>query len=326
MRERNTSLDAMKGFAILLVMIGHILILNEINDPYIYPMIEAVQMPVFIMISGYIMGFKAPIESVTEWRSILGKRAVTYIVPFFTWLVLKQWDNLALGIKKTLFQTERGLWFLMTLFLLNVILYTAQLLNGKIQKKYPRFAFASFTIIFGMLSGIFVLQLLLGNSFLSPELTIRYMPPFFAGYFVSVYREQLSALIKEKLQFVGFLLCLALFVYLCIFGDSTLPVLVMQIVKGLLGSYVIFYIFLKSKENVIKSKLAWLGMYTLEVYTVHFHFATRLNPQGVTYDLYSASGLLFVVLTFILMSAASAGLIYMARQTRITNLLLFGRR
>ena len=53
---RDSSLDAVKGFTILIVMLGHVLVLNKINDPVIYDWIKAVQMPLFMMVSGYLCG------------------------------------------------------------------------------------------------------------------------------------------------------------------------------------------------------------------------------------------------------------------------------
>ena len=57
---RDISLDAVKGFAILLVMLGHCIVLNGLADPYLYDAIAAVQMPLFMAVSGYIAGLKKP--------------------------------------------------------------------------------------------------------------------------------------------------------------------------------------------------------------------------------------------------------------------------
>ncbi len=329
MKERNTSLDAMKGFAILLVMIGHVLILNKINDPYLYRVIETIQMPLFIMLNGYISGFKLPIDRFEQWKSNMGKRAIAYLVPFFTWLLLKQWDDLARGFKDTLLQLDRGLWFLMTLFVLNLILYTAQLLSKNFRKKGKMQGLLAFGIIFGLLSGIFVVQRMLHIRFLSPELTIRYIPPFVIGYLMSAYKEDIVKIFNKKLQFVTFVTCIIVFGFVCIkyeYYRPTIFILPIQIAEGLIGSYVVFYAFLKSKKNVIKSKLAWIGQYTLEIYTIHFHFADKLSPEKLGFGLYSIQGILFAVSTFAFMSITTAGLIYMAKQLPITNFFLFGKQ
>lgn len=328
MAKRNQSLDAMKGFVILLVMIGHIINLNRFHDPYIYPLIEAVQMPAFFMISGYISGMKSPVSNIMDWRQVISKRAVTYLFPFFTWLLLKQWDDLIRGFTNTMIQLDRGLWFLMTLFIINVLLYTTQLLNKKGYQKSKFTGFLGFCVVFLLLSSVFVVQYIMGNPFLSPVLTIKYIPPFLFGYFLSVYKEEIQSIFKREIQTIAFFACLILFFVLCLWQNnftSPLLILSMSIIKGLLGSYVVFYAFSKSKENLIKSKLAWIGKYTLEIYTVHFHFATKLNFGDLNFGLYSFQGFLFVLATFIIMSITSALLIYMIKQNKVTNLLMFGR-
>jgi fucose 4-O-acetylase-like acetyltransferase len=329
MKERNISLDAMKGFAILLVMIGHVLNLNKISDPYLYRVIETIQMPLFIMLNGYISGFQLPIDRFEQWKSTMSKRGIAYLVPFFTWLLLKQWDDLARGFKDTLFQLDRGLWFLMTLFVLNVILYTAQLLSKNFRKKGKVLGFFAFGIIFGMISVIFVLQFIFHNTFLSPELTIRYIPPFLVGYLMSTYKEDIVKIFNKKLQFLAFIICLSVFVFVCVKYEYYRPtkfILPIQIVEGLIGSYLVFYTFLKSKKNVIKYKLAWLGQYTLEIYTIHFHFANKISPDELDFGLYSLQGITFAIATFVFMSITTAGLIYMAKQVPFTNFLLFGKQ
>lgn len=328
MAKRNQSLDAMKGFVILLVMIGHIINLNRFYDPYIYPLIEAVQMPAFFMISGYISGMKSPVSNIMDWQQVISKRAVTYLFPFFTWLLLKQWDDLIRGFTNTMIQLDRGLWFLMTLFIINVLFYTTQLLNKKGYQKSKLTGFLGFCVVFLLLSSVFVVQYIMGNPFLSPVLTIKYIPPFLFGYFLSVYKEEIQSIFKREIQTIAFFACLILFFVLCLRQNnftSPLVILSMSIIKGLLGSYVVFYAFSKSKENLIKSKLAWIGKYTLEIYTVHFHFATKLNSGDLNFGLYSLRGFLFVFATFIIMSITSALLIYMIKQNKVTNLLMFGR-
>lgn len=64
---RDSSLDAVKGFTILIVMLGHVLVLNKINDPVIYDWIKAVQMPLFMMVSGYLCGKAVKVGSFADY-------------------------------------------------------------------------------------------------------------------------------------------------------------------------------------------------------------------------------------------------------------------
>ncbi len=49
MKERNESLDCLKGIAILLVMAGHVQVHNQMTDPYLYDIIKSLQMPLFFL-------------------------------------------------------------------------------------------------------------------------------------------------------------------------------------------------------------------------------------------------------------------------------------
>ena len=42
MKQRNSSIDAVKGIAIVLVMLGHVFVHNNMEDPYVYDFIKAV--------------------------------------------------------------------------------------------------------------------------------------------------------------------------------------------------------------------------------------------------------------------------------------------
>ena len=75
----------------------------------------------------------------------------------------------------------------------------------------------------------------------------------------------------------------------------------------------------------MKETFAWLGGYTLEIYVLHFHFATLLN-RGQAYELYTPRGLLFVLSSFVVMSLVTAGIIAVTKRVWILDLLLYGKR
>ena len=51
-KSRSLTIDATKGMAILLVMVGHVLVWNHMEDGIIYDVIKVIQMPLFILVSG----------------------------------------------------------------------------------------------------------------------------------------------------------------------------------------------------------------------------------------------------------------------------------
>ena len=170
MNERNESLDCLKGIAILLVMFGHVQVHNHMTDPYLYDVIKSLQMPLFFLISGYLAGAGAKIQSFEQYKKRMGKRAVSYLLPFFSWLVVQHITFVPRALKTVLFRLDYGLWFLMTLFLFTWLAYTAQLIQAKAGKDW---------VFWVPFLGGFLLVLaayLAGVSFLSPSLLVIYLP------------------------------------------------------------------------------------------------------------------------------------------------------
>lgn len=90
LKKRDERLDAVKGFAILLVMLGHCIVLNHLSDPYLYDAIVAIQMPLFMAVSGFTAGMGQEALCCAGVRPELKKelarlkrRTISYLLPFF---------------------------------------------------------------------------------------------------------------------------------------------------------------------------------------------------------------------------------------------------
>ena len=106
MKERNESLDCLKGIAILLVMFGHVQVHNHMTDPYLYDVIKSIQMPMFFLISGYLAGTGKKITNLEQYRKKIGRRAVAYLLPFFSWLVVQHMTYVPQALRTVLFQLD----------------------------------------------------------------------------------------------------------------------------------------------------------------------------------------------------------------------------
>ena len=187
MKQRNISIDAVKGIAIVLVVIGHVFVHNHMEDAYVYDFIKAVQMPLFIIISGYLCGAGRKITDLKSYGRVLKKRAMVYMVPFFAWLTIMHLGNLKEAYQTIFFALDYGLWFLGVLFILTVMVYTAQLASGWLGKKNYFFSELCFWAVYGAFCLILAVQVVTGNTFLSPYLTIIYVPFYMLGYIVGNY-------------------------------------------------------------------------------------------------------------------------------------------
>ena len=339
MKQRNNSIDAIKGVAILLVMFGHVFVHNHMEDPYVYDFIKAVQMPLFIIISGYLCGQGRVVSNIKEYGMVLKKRAIAYMVPFFAWLTVMHLDNLAEAYKIIFVQLDYGLWFLAVLFILTFMVYTAQLAGGKLRERSRLMSESVFWGVYGIMCLILVVQILTGNSFLSPYLTIIYVPFYMLGYVGGNYgkkflcwgTEESGKLDCKNNRFVQIIAVFAIvtFLYLVVARDlnsmeTKLDTLI-QMIASVLGCAGIIYGVCQLKNGKIKNIFAKIGEYTLELYVIHYHFANMLNFHDKQYNFYTLEGVVFVVTSFIAMCAVSFCNIWVVKKVRILDTLLFGK-
>lgn len=227
--NRDISLDAVKGFAILLVMLGHCIVLNGLADPYLYDAIAAVQMPLFMAVSGYLAGQKHSLPGqkpdLKSRAKTFGKRSVTYLVPFFVWMIIVSFPHCLKELKTELFHLDYGLWFLATLWIITLVHmiaeyfadYSAYVIskNGVVYSQYTiesesktigsqdeteksdchnsyvmrrklkTIRFLVYCLAIFICYAGFFLQARSGNTFLSPSLTVRYLPFYVVAYLVA---------------------------------------------------------------------------------------------------------------------------------------------
>lgn len=369
---RDISLDAVKGFAILLVMLGHCIVLNGLADPYLYDAIAAVQMPLFMAVSGYIAGLKKP-EAVerpdlAKRAAVLGKRSISYLVPFFSWMVIVSFPHCLKELKTELFHLDYGLWFLATLWIVNLVCMIAALLadfaeykycQGKMKRKglnvvqkneavsdnaestvkcnsglWLRFIIFCLVVLCFYIG--FFLQARSGNTFLSPSLTVRYLPFYVAAHLFAYHVRPLLQK-KETGRLAGhtglvnvlWLLCLAAFVYLVYAFDMVvvtgITTLVVQMAASFLGVFVCFYGIAHFCRGRLQKLLAFVGQYTLEIYVLHFRFARILHLSERNLTPFHADTILWVVAAFVVMSVLTVIFISALKQLWITDFLCFGK-
>lgn len=86
MKFRNNTVDIIRGFAMLMVVLVHTIsgCVTEYSDTILFQAIWTLQMPLFIIISGYVTRYSHPkINGVELWRFVK-KRTLAYLLP---WLV-----------------------------------------------------------------------------------------------------------------------------------------------------------------------------------------------------------------------------------------------
>ncbi len=350
LKKRDEGLDAVKGFAILLVMLGHCIVLNNLSDPYLYDAIVAIQMPLFMAVSGFTAGggaFGKP--DLKKESARFGRRTVSYLLPFFSWLFLTHITNPLAELKLQLFALDRGLWFLMTLWIVTVAVmiaaYIADYAAWKIENRRAKgiLRFLVFGVIMAVCYLGFVIWGRSGNTFLSPSLTVKYLPFYVAGYlwsyyvipFISAYKGKQRDKRGEKekgniIPFAIWIFAVLAFGYLIVAFDMILVTdaltLIAQMTASFLGSFICFYGIYHFTKGPLKRMLAFVGQYTLEIYVLHFRFARLLGIGEKKLSPYSIQAVGWIIAAFVLMSLLTAFCIFLLKKVRILDLFLFGKR
>ena len=324
MKERNESLDCLKGIAILLVMFGHVQVHNHMTDPYLYDVIKSIQMPMFFLISGYLAGAGTKITDFSQYKKKLGKRAVAYLLPFFSWLIVQHITYVPKALRTVLFQLDYGLWFLMALFLFTVLCYTAQLLEAVTKKEIAFWGIwlaGCMAVLVAYVAGV---------TFLSPSILIIYLPYYTVAYFVGRHQSFVEKYVPANVQRWIAGACAVIFLLMAGALDlvtvTGMVMLGVQMLASFLGCFCLIRMVLDWRPCRLKTRLAKLGTYTLEIYVLHYQFATVLNPEKVSYTFWSAEGLLYAAAAFAAMSVITAVLIYIIDHVNLLKLLLFGKK
>jgi acyltransferase 3 len=266
MKERNSLIDVLKGFAIILVVMGHAsqwFSDDDRSNPF-YVTIYAFHMPLFMFLSGYV-NFN------TRGELNLGKRFQVLVIPFFVWFLIsaiyhsyildieKVWEHLCVLIYKP----TQGMWFLWLLFWECALLYLALKINKH----------REIWVMIGLWSILIFLHRVTGAQpifYGFPELC-WYFIYFSLGYATHKYKSQALKIIRA-IGWVGFVAFPFLLQSSVDKSDYILFSLRLYALAltGIAASYVLWEGVCHS-ENKITQCLKYLGSISLEIYVTHYY-------------------------------------------------------
>lgn len=329
--KRDHKIDALKGFAIALVVLGHSL---EIADPGLFVpnasfrhhlaiLIYTFHMPLFMFLAGYVMwGRKVKV----------GKSFLRLIVPFFTWMLVRffvfvpaaKYGELGHYVRYGVWAMENAaLWFLWVLFFCYLLLIPCQYAS-RFHKYGEEISLAA----------VFLLVNLIPSTRLGiPQL--QYFFAFFAlGYVASKYKSVFTKLRTDVKASVLLLAPAAMAVFFfAAYGSlenvmSPVPLRELINVPGVfLARYALALLGILSacsfmaaikavKAKRLEASLGWLGLATLDIYVAH----------GILIHLSFGSNWVKVVSAFLFGLAGSLALTYLLlRNWRVFSLPFLGK-
>jgi fucose 4-O-acetylase-like acetyltransferase len=262
LEERNQLADALKGAAILLVVLGHAIQTHVVHfqTNLVFCIIYSFHMPLFIAVSGWL--------AVPD-RFTLLKHTRRLILPMFVWYAV---EYVAKGRFRTtsvpgylmdwVKSPDWGLWFLWILFLCQVGLYACFLLERRIGAA-------------AYVGGAVVLYLA-PVQILGFPLYRYYFPYFVAAFILHRNWSVMGRFTRVSLylSILAFAPAISLWNFSPTAGESHLLYMLCRVIAAVTGS--IAFSWLVSALKPLHKGLAWLGRRTMEIYTSHGLFIELL--------------------------------------------------
>lgn len=343
--NRNPTIDIIRGIAILMVVLGHTMTGCTMNaeNSFLYNVIWTLQMPLFILISGYVTKYSRTITSWNAYGRFAYKKTLAYLMTWTVWtfvvrgLIFKQ--TLYLNVKYILFNMDSGYWFLFTLWTIVMIYGFAQFFSERIctnKSKITKLLVLMIVYVFGM-AILASIGFVMGLSFLSIKLTLYYMPFYFAGFLYGQFDVELGkckhrSQIKEITIAVCFIVWITLMVRFNFYSiGEGISGIILRALTSMMGCIAVCGFISKFVENKPerKSSLGWVllrnvGVHSLEIYLIHYLFLSMVKfDQTPNFD--EPAGIMIVVLNYILTVCMAYGITRLINQNRLLDKVLFGK-
>ena len=196
---RNQFVDIMRGIAMLLVVLGHTMTGCTVDSQksFLFNIIWSLQMPLFILISGYVTKYSRPISDGKELWKYVKRRTVAYMLPWAVWSFLVRGiifgENSFLNVKHLLWNMDSGYWFLATIWTISMIFGVASFGAERVSKenllKKQTVLLGCYVVGMVLLVGI---GAILGLSFFAIKLTLYYMPFYYAGFLYGQFDDRMK--------------------------------------------------------------------------------------------------------------------------------------
>ena len=336
---RNKIVDIIRGFAMLLVVLGHTLSGStaNFNDTFLFQVIWTLQMPLFIIISGYVTKYSKPLTARDKLWVFVKKRTLAYILPWAVWsfvirgLIFQQTNYL--DIKWLLWHMDSGYWFLATIWTINMIYGLADYDSNKISKCTTWNMLIHLTLCGVGMIVLGVIGYIAGLSFFCIKLTLYYIPIYLLGYLYGQLQDKFLAL-KKSSSLVNGVITISLVIWLTMIlrfnfhddnGDAL--IIVLRFITSLFGciSIIGLFIGIYSSGNKLLQLVHWTGVYSLEIYLTHY-LVLNMIQMTVTPQFGTLEGMRLLAVNYLLTIGMVCLIIKILQRNNILNYLLYAKR
>lgn len=339
-KNRNQLVDAIRGFAMLMVVFGHTMTSCTKNseDSFLFNFIWALQMPLFMLISGYVSRYSKKLDTVKSFLNFIKRRSLAYLLPWAVWSFLIRGvifgQSNFLNIKWLIFNMDSGYWFLFSIWTISMVFGISRFIALKISKAKSEITTLIFTVLIFILGAtvIGVIGLKMGFSFLCIKLTLYYMPFYMAGAIFGKLQNKIFAS-KSGKMFIEMIVAVCCLIFIAIIirvnlytiSDNAINI-GLRAFTSLAGCIAICGLFITgaNTENKLYCVLSWVGTNSLEIYLIHNFFLALIVPPNAL-EFSTPMGIALVLVNFIVTTILSSLLAKLLNNNKFTRLFLFGK-
>ena len=284
-------LDYIRGIAMLMVVMGHVLLFSlKIEHTALIGIIGICEMPLFFVVSGYLT-HKEREENFKRMLSRLLIRSRTLLVPLVVWSIVR---NICDGtVSYFLSDIYRGgYWFFLALWWCDVL----NMFSAYLSKKF-RLGMLGDALLYGFVYAVILLGRIknidLGGVL--PVQSVQYYFPFFVMGLLMRKYQFLNGMVLNKYSYAVGMLLLIIGWYF-----SFIESFVIWFVAAL-GAVVVVWMACREINSDLKVAriLSIVGMNTLPIYAIHYLFIGVL-PNTLHEMVYISNGFFFqLVISFV---------------------------
>lgn len=337
--NRNQFVDIMRGIAMLLVVLGHTMTGCTANSQssFLFNIIWSLQMPLFILISGYVTKYSRPISDGNGLWKYVKRRTVAYMLPWAVWSFLVRGiifgQDGFLNVKHLLWNMDSGYWFLATIWTISMIFGVASFVAERASKE--NLLKKQIVLLGCYLAGMVLLVgigVILGLSFFAIKLTLYYMPFYYAGFLYGQFDDRMKeSETGKKIIDSVVAICFVMWLFVILrfplyeMSDGGFAI-ILRAATSLAGCIAVCGlckgIF---SENRGGGTLAWVGEHSLEVYLTHYLLLSLIKLDEAPI-LYSPTGLSMVLVNYVITVALTVMAIVMMSQNVVLRFVLTGKK
>lgn len=338
--NRNQYVDIMRGIAMLLVVLGHTMTGCTVDSQksFLFNIIWSLQMPLFILISGYVTKYSRPISDGKGLWKYVKRRTVSYMLPWVVWSFLVRGiifgQDGFLNVKHLLWNMDSGYWFLATIWTISMIFGVASFVAERASKE--NLLKKQIVLLGCYLAGMVLLVgigAILGLSFFAIKLTLYYMPFYYAGFLYGQFDDRMKESETGK-KMIDSVVAICFVMWLFVILRFSLyemsdggAAIILRAATSLAGCIAVCGLCkgIFSEKSGGGVTLAWVGEHSLEVYLTHYLLLSLIKLDEAPI-LYSPTGLSMVLVNYVITVALTVMAIVMMSQNAMLRFVLTGKK